>query len=180
MSSEEDPNESDMAPEPFKMTFEIPCGDAAVDLEVMSTEVWTHFLEDMCRTMGCRVSSLRVGYIFSFIPKNPKPLPKLLNDEKTWAMLIRNAYSWVEGECKKKNGKGVAKPWTIGIIDLTAKTKDGAQVSAYLYYNSVLHIPNRLWSLLNLRRKSMEVRHCRGVLRMMMKRTRLNRIHSSD
>jgi hypothetical protein len=127
--SEED-SEPETDTEPFQLLFDIPCGDAASELEVTSTKTRTNFVSDVCHEIGCKISGLCIGYIFSFLPKNQKPLPKILNDEMTWATLIKNASNWLGTE-QKKNGKGVVKPWSIRIYDLI-KAKDVSQAVSFL------------------------------------------------
>ncbi|KAJ6503538.1 hypothetical protein C8R45DRAFT_1091311 [Mycena sanguinolenta] len=58
-----------------------------------------------------------IAYIASYKPKNPKPVPKLLEDEEGWEKLIKDVESYIK-DCKAKNkGKGVVKPFTITLVD---------------------------------------------------------------
>ncbi|KAJ7450496.1 hypothetical protein B0H11DRAFT_1877432 [Mycena galericulata] len=58
-----------------------------------------------------------IAYIPSYKPKNPKPTPKLLEDEEGWENLVKDVENYIS-TCKAKNkGKGVVKPFTINLID---------------------------------------------------------------
>ncbi|KAF8509016.1 hypothetical protein BU17DRAFT_70602 [Hysterangium stoloniferum] len=102
----------------FKIRFEIPYGAATRDLRINSDARYTDFLVDLADSMGLKVSNLRVGYIFSFLPKSPKPKPKLLESEKCWNILIRDLATWIEAEKRKNKGKGIVRPWSVRIEDL--------------------------------------------------------------
>ena len=89
--------------------------------------------------MVTRVHFLRIGYIFSFLPKTPKPWPKFLDGEKAWNLLVCDAATWIEAEKRKNKNKGIVRPWFMRIEDLaeekTATPK--APVSSNVLY---LHI----------------------------------------
>jgi hypothetical protein len=62
----------------------------------------------------------QVGYIPSYKPKNPKPVPKMLEDEESWEILLDDVSDYIDA-CKSKNrGKGVVKPFTVLLIDMSA------------------------------------------------------------
>lgn len=71
--------------------------------------------------MGTRVTLLaHIGYVPSYVPKTPKPIPKLLEDDEGWQKLIASVNDYIEG-CKAKNkNKGVVKPFTIRIVDTSS------------------------------------------------------------
>ncbi|KAF8519630.1 hypothetical protein BU17DRAFT_65853 [Hysterangium stoloniferum] len=90
-----------------KIQFEIPYGAATHNLRINSDVRYTDFLVDLADSMGLKVSNLWVGYIFSFLPKSPKPKPKLLESEKCWNILICDLATWIEAEKRKNKGKGI-------------------------------------------------------------------------
>ena len=102
----------------FFLHFDIPFGAATRDLEIKSDVRYAEFLVDLADAMGVKVSTLRVGYIFSFLPKSPKPKPKLLDSEKCWKTLICDLATWIESEKCKNKGKGMVCPWSIRIENL--------------------------------------------------------------
>jgi hypothetical protein len=81
--------------------------------------------------MSTRKSLLSgIAYIASYLPKSPKPVPKLLEDERAWKKLVKGAGEYI-AECKaKKKGKGVVKAFSIRIIDTSGVDPKAAAVTA--------------------------------------------------
>ncbi|KAJ7130126.1 hypothetical protein C8R44DRAFT_731706 [Mycena epipterygia] len=54
------------------------------------------------------------------VPKlrNPKPLPKLLDDVELWEVLISDMWKFVQKEQKKSRGKGEVAPFSICLTDM--------------------------------------------------------------
>jgi hypothetical protein len=44
----------------------------------------------------------QIGYIPSYKPKNPKPVPKILGDEESWEILLDDVSEHIMA-CKSKN-----------------------------------------------------------------------------
>lgn len=62
-------------------------------------------------------STASIGYIFLFVPKTPKPLPKLLEDDVSYTGMIDEIEDF-RSTCRAKNrGKGVVKPFSVQIVD---------------------------------------------------------------
>ena len=102
----------------FDIRFEVPYGGATRDLQLRSNISYKHALLAIAEVMVTRVHFLRIGYIFSFLPKTPKPRPKFLDGEKAWNLLVCDAATWIEAEkCKNKN-KGIVHLWFVWIEDL--------------------------------------------------------------
>ena len=101
--------ESDSA---FINRFEVPFGNALHDLELPSDTLWLEFLAYVAVVMGMRVSSLHIGYVFSFWPKSLKPRPKVLDSDKTWKTLLHDARLWLKGKSRlKRKGRQSVMPW---------------------------------------------------------------------
>ncbi|KAG2021263.1 hypothetical protein CC2G_006517 [Coprinopsis cinerea AmutBmut pab1-1] len=108
------PSESDQVEveEEFTIPMEVPspCGNATRDLDgITSTTSFTSFLTDLALRMGCSVSHLMavsIGYVPSWLPKNPKPKPKLLDDEQSWEKLVNVVRQFRDDAKAKKKGKG--------------------------------------------------------------------------
>jgi hypothetical protein len=99
--------------------------------------------------MGTRKSLLSgIAYIASYVPKSPKPVPKLLEDEKSWKKLIQGAADYIDACKQKKNGKGVVKPFSIRIFDTSGEDPGKATAGAVKKVggqNILLH-PSNLFS----------------------------------
>jgi hypothetical protein len=68
--------------------------------------------------MGTRKSLLSgIAYTASYQPKTPKPVPKLLEDNKSWKKLIDGAAAHIASCLANKKGKGVIKAFAIRIVD---------------------------------------------------------------
>ncbi|KAJ7241043.1 hypothetical protein B0H12DRAFT_48132 [Mycena haematopus] len=68
--------------------------------------------------MGTRVTLMAdIAYTASYMSKNPKPIPKLLEDEDAWNRLVEDVGCYIQS-CKNKNkGKGAVKPFTVTLVD---------------------------------------------------------------
>lgn len=98
--------------------FEVPYNGAVRELEIASTTSFDAFLDKLAHGMSTRKSLLSgIAYTASFQPKNPKPVPKLLEDEKSWEKLVTSVEAHVAASLGNKKGKGVIKPFTIRIVD---------------------------------------------------------------
>jgi hypothetical protein len=61
----------------------------------------------------------QIGYIPSYKPKNPKPIPKMLEDEESWEILLDDVSDYIVA-CKSKNrGKGIVKAFTVILVDMS-------------------------------------------------------------
>ncbi|KIL55692.1 hypothetical protein M378DRAFT_90510 [Amanita muscaria Koide BX008] len=58
-----------------------------------------------------------IGYIPSYKPKNPRPVPKLLEDTEAWKKLVDDVEEYIKSSKAKNRGNGVVKPFSITIID---------------------------------------------------------------
>ncbi|KAH7924317.1 hypothetical protein BV22DRAFT_1129956 [Leucogyrophana mollusca] len=73
--------------------------------------------------METRVSLLSdIGYVPSYKPKNPKPVPKLLEDEESWTKLVADVNEYISSSKAKKKGAGVVKAFTVTIFDTSQGT----------------------------------------------------------
>ncbi|KAJ7301730.1 hypothetical protein DFH08DRAFT_978495 [Mycena albidolilacea] len=110
----------------FDMTFEVPYGNGACrELEVSSDTPFSSFLDKLSRTMEVRKTLLSgIAYIPSYLPKNPKPIPKLLEDKKSWKKLVEGVEVHIKTSRDKNRGKGVVTPFSIQIIDTSGPVGD--------------------------------------------------------
>jgi hypothetical protein len=54
----------------------------------------------------------------SYKPRNPKPIPKILDDDEAWEALVGDVYQHVKAIQASNRGKGQLKPFSIQIVDL--------------------------------------------------------------
>jgi hypothetical protein len=90
--------------EEFSIPFEVLYKNATWDLTGITSSI--HFGQFLVTTTAkMNVSTLhliQLGYIPSYKPKNPKPVPKMLKDEESWEILLDDVSDYIDG-CKSKN-----------------------------------------------------------------------------
>jgi hypothetical protein len=128
----------------FKIGFDVPYGKAACDLNVSSNIRFADFLQDLTDAMGLRATALQVGYVLYFLPRSPKPKPKVLDSKKGWNTLICDIATWIEGEKGKNRGGCVVEPWHVHIGDLVPvqekATSGKTNVSTYLRFPRIYYL----------------------------------------
>ncbi|KAJ6456077.1 hypothetical protein C8R45DRAFT_1082217 [Mycena sanguinolenta] len=107
----------------FKITFDVPHKSGATrELEVDSTYSFDQFLDALANKMSTRKSLLSdIAYVASFVPKTPKPVPKLLEDERGWEKLLQSVDNYISASKKKAKGRGIVKPFSIRIYDTSGE-----------------------------------------------------------
>lgn len=120
----------DIQVEKFDIPFEVPYNGATRVLSgITSHTEFKDFLPKLSDRTGIRLSLLaRIGYVASWKPKSPKPVPRMLEDEQDWHGLIKEADDFRKA-CKGKNkGNGVIKPFQFVISDTSVGDgKEGAK-----------------------------------------------------
>lgn len=58
-----------------------------------------------------------IGYIPSYKPKNPNPVPKILEDAESWAKLVNDVGQYIVSFVSNKGAAKTVKPFVITIID---------------------------------------------------------------
>ena len=105
----------------FSIPFEVPYKNATRDLTgITSSTRFSQFLISAAQKMNVSTLHLsQIGYIPSYKPKNPKPIPKMLEDEESWEILLDDVSDYISA-CKSKNrGKGMVKPFTVILVDMS-------------------------------------------------------------
>ncbi|KAH9969229.1 hypothetical protein BJV74DRAFT_799394 [Russula compacta] len=94
--------------EKFNIPFEVPFKNATRDLEgITSFTTFDDFLDMLSKKMETQKSLLSsIGYMPSYKPKSPKPVPKLLEDEASWNRLV------ADGKAETSDNKQPALPFT--------------------------------------------------------------------
>jgi hypothetical protein len=122
-------------PPKVNILFEVPYKNGTRDLKgIRSRTSFNDFLAQVAAKMYTRVSALNIGYIPSYKPRNPKPTPKLLEDDDSWDVLIADVQQHIKLSQGKNRGKGEVRPYSILVVDMDkvedakGKVKGGKKV----------------------------------------------------
>jgi hypothetical protein len=104
---------------PFAIKHKVPYNNGIWTLNLLSTTLFDEFLKAL--TVKMMVPAVASGYILLFFPKSPKLQLKLLEDEESYSMMIKEIEDYIMACCAKNQGKGAIKLYHIQIIN----TSDG-------------------------------------------------------
>ena len=110
-------------------SFTIPSCTAFEDFLVLAAE-----------KMNTRPAFLMdLGYIGSWLPKSPKPIPKLLDSDECWGLLIREVYDAEQAQYTKQGQpKKTKKSVFVTIIDTGGSVEGNGKVGShsiiFIYY----------------------------------------------
>ncbi|KIM35374.1 hypothetical protein M413DRAFT_427873 [Hebeloma cylindrosporum] len=112
----------------FDIPIEVPYKNAKRDVSgITSASSFAHVLRQIAARMDAGPSRMAaIGYIPSFLPKSPKPVPKLLEDEECWEKLIRDVREYIESFTVKRGPPKRIKPFVITIVDTIASSDNNA------------------------------------------------------
>ncbi|KAJ7908032.1 hypothetical protein B0H13DRAFT_2331793 [Mycena leptocephala] len=113
-------------PAKFDIPFEVPYKNGMRDLKgITSVTTFDDFLAAAAGKMGTRITQMdNIAYIPSYKPRNPKPIPKILDDD-AWEALVGDVRQHVKATQAGNHGKGQLKPFSIQIVDLSTLEDDG-------------------------------------------------------
>lgn len=113
----------------FEIPFVVPYQAATRDLDGLNSHTtFAEFLAEASKKMGVSVSHLiAIGLVASYLPKSPKPIPKLVEDETGWQRYIGAVFEWRNVQLAKKHGKGKIPPFHITVVD-TSEPEKGKKV----------------------------------------------------
>jgi hypothetical protein len=113
--------QTDQLHELFDVPFEVPFEGATRNLSgITSHTSFNEFLSAVAKRMETRLSLLaRIAYIPSYKPKNPKPVPKLLEDDDDWKKLLVDVEEYRTACIAKCKGKGTVKQFVIVLVDMS-------------------------------------------------------------
>ncbi|KAF8226044.1 hypothetical protein L208DRAFT_1304024, partial [Tricholoma matsutake] len=88
----------------FAIPFEVPFNSATHDLtSITSTMTFNEFCLKLTKKIETQLSLLsHIRYIPSYKPKNPQPVPKLLEDAEAWETLVDDVEEYIKSS-KAKN-----------------------------------------------------------------------------
>ncbi|KAJ3801922.1 hypothetical protein GGU11DRAFT_753307, partial [Lentinula aff. detonsa] len=105
-------------PEALEITYEVEKDGLVHDFSVMNTASFSTFLCTAARMLGVSITHLgSLGYIPSFLPKNPKPLPRALNSDDAYEKMLEKIEEYVLTAKSRNKGKGVVKAFSIRLVD---------------------------------------------------------------
>lgn len=139
----------------FDVPFEVPFEGATRNLSgITSHTSFNEFLSAVAKRMETRLSLLaRIAYIPSYKPKNPKPVPKLLEDDDDWKKLLVDVEEYRAACVAKCKGKGTVKQFVIVLVDMSGPDgKSDPKKVRFLTGQYAVHLQN-LTAFLRLRRR---------------------------
>ncbi|PPQ84970.1 hypothetical protein CVT26_008290 [Gymnopilus dilepis] len=103
----------------FDIPVEVPYRNATRDVTgITSASSFDYVLSEIRERMDATPSQLAgLAYIPSYKPRNPKPVPKLLEDEQAWEKLVQDVRQYIETFTTKKGVSKPVKPFVITIVD---------------------------------------------------------------
>jgi hypothetical protein len=137
----------------FDVPFEVPFEGATRNLSSITSHTsFNEFLSAVAKRMETRLSLLaRIAYIPSYKPKNPKPVPKLLEDDDDWEKLLVDVEEYRTGCIAKCKGKGTVKQFVIVLVDMSGV--DGKSDPKKVRALSMPFKLSKPYCILRLRRK---------------------------
>jgi hypothetical protein len=122
-------DDSDSEDEEYTIVYEVPFHNATRELKLSCTTTFAGFLTAVSRKMEVGVTHLSaIGYVASYKPKNPKPVPKLLETSEDYESLMADITEYRK-DCLKKMG-GKVKPFSISLTNTSNTPTDGRKVRA--------------------------------------------------
>ncbi|KAJ6474520.1 hypothetical protein DFH09DRAFT_1109571 [Mycena vulgaris] len=121
-------------PAKFPIPFDVPYKTGFRRLTgITSRTSFDDFIVAAAIRMDTRVTLMsNIAYTPSYAPKNPKPRPKLLEDDDAWDDLVAEVGQYIKASQAKNRGKGEVMPFSIVITDLfnseESKTGTGKKV----------------------------------------------------
>ncbi|KAJ3783023.1 hypothetical protein GGU10DRAFT_378031 [Lentinula aff. detonsa] len=101
-------------PEALEITYEVEKDGLVHDFSVMNTASFSNFLCTAACMLGVFITHLgSLGYIPSFLPKNPKPLPRALNSDDAYEKMLEKIEEYVLTAKSRNKGKGMVKAFSI-------------------------------------------------------------------
>lgn len=114
----------------LKIKYEVPYKNATRDLVLSASASFASFLTALAGKMEIRITLLSaIGYIPSYKPKSPKPVPKLLEDDESYEGMMNDIEEYIRGQKQKNKGSGQVKPFCIRIIDTSGPGTTHASVA---------------------------------------------------
>ncbi|THU91112.1 hypothetical protein K435DRAFT_863705 [Dendrothele bispora CBS 962.96] len=84
-SSEDDRSDDEV----LDIKYQVPNGTACKNIILSNKTTWGSFVSKIAEGMGTRPTLLfRLGYVFSWLPKNPKPRPMLLTSKDEYLEML--------------------------------------------------------------------------------------------
>ena len=85
---------------------------------ITSSTSFKHIMRQIIEKMDAGPSQMAtIGYIPSYKPNNPKPVPKLLEDAESWAKLVNDVGQHILSFASKKGAAKTIKPFVITILN---------------------------------------------------------------
>lgn len=113
------------------MRYEVPYKNATRDIVLPGSTSFAQFLTAVAAKMETRITHLSaIGYVPSYKPKSPKPVPKLLEDDESYEAMLDDIENYIQTSKEKNKGKGIVKAFVIRIVDTSGSTGKDAVVTS--------------------------------------------------
>ena len=117
----------------FDIPIEVPYKNAKQDVSgITSASSFAHVLCQIAERMDAEPSQMAaISYIPSFLPKSPKLIPKLLEDEECWENLICDMHKYIKSFTASIKCSGPPKhikPFVITIVNTIASADNKSTV----------------------------------------------------
>ena len=107
--------------------YEVPFNNTTQELKLSCITIFAGFLTAVSWKMEVSVTHLSaISYIPSYKPRNPKPVPKLLETSEDYESTMEDIAVYRKTCLNKKGGK--VKPFLISLSDTSNTLTDGHKV----------------------------------------------------
>ena len=108
------------------IVYEIERNGVLHEFTLSSAASFRTFLCSTAKVFAVSITHLgALGYVPSFLPKSPKPLPKILDSDSTYEKMLEKIEDHVEHMKSRNKGKGIVKAFSIRLVDTSAGSGDG-------------------------------------------------------
>ncbi|TRM63343.1 hypothetical protein BD626DRAFT_537205 [Schizophyllum amplum] len=118
---EDDSEDSDQpVDDDFDVPVEVPYGEGTRRVKGISTKTtFDEFNTLISHRMNIPLNKcVGFGYVASWLPKNPKPKPKSLEDDDDYTYMVEEVYQHCKDALKKSKGKTI-KPFVITLVRMS-------------------------------------------------------------
>ncbi|THU81647.1 hypothetical protein K435DRAFT_873091 [Dendrothele bispora CBS 962.96] len=124
-SSEDDSSDDEV----LDIKYQVPNGTACKNIVLSNKTTWGSFVSKIAEGMGTRPTLLfRLGYVFSWLPKNPKPRPMLLTSENEYGEMPEGIEERLS-KATRSDKKGKKTPSYVIISDESDTKPSGSNSS---------------------------------------------------
>ncbi|KAF8205729.1 hypothetical protein K438DRAFT_1932023 [Mycena galopus ATCC 62051] len=122
--NDEETHSEELSDSDYTIAYKVPFNNATREFKLSCTTPFSGFLTTVLRKMEVSITHLSaIGYITSYKPKNPKPVPKLLETTEDYERMMEDIAAYRKTCLRSKAGK--IKPFSISLSDTSCTPTDG-------------------------------------------------------